>query len=88
MGEIGPDELGHRLIGKHEIEALWRLAECLQRCRAGIEPDRLITELGQDFLGERDQRFLVVDDHDRLAMAARQLGSDFSRTGDRFTGSR
>ena len=70
-GEIGADELGHRLIGEDDIEAPRCLAECLQRRPAGTEPDRLITELGQDLLGERNQRFLVVDDHDRLAMAAR-----------------
>src|ERR1700686_210848 len=41
--EIGPDGLGHRLIGQDDIEALRRRAECLQRRRGGIETDSLIT---------------------------------------------
>src|SRR5438128_1325315 len=84
-GEIGADQLGHRLIGQDDVKALRRFAECLQCHRAGTEPDGLVTELGQHFFGERNQWFLIVDDHDRLASAVRQLGGDSSRRDRGFT---
>jgi hypothetical protein len=36
-GKIGADDLGHRLVGQDDIEALRRFAERIQRCPAGVE---------------------------------------------------
>ena len=79
---------GHRLIGQDDIE----------RCGArgmhpvphpGAESGRARNRARPDFLRrERNQRLLVVDDHDRLAIAVRQLGCDFGRRSGHFAGSR
>src|SRR5882762_3235138 len=76
--KLGPCEVGHRFVGQHKIEALGFRAESLQRGDARIKPHRLVAEFRKRLFRKRNQRTLVVYDHDRLAVApghiARGLG--------------
>src|SRR6202023_3389433 len=42
-----------------------------------VKSHGLVTQLGKHFLGERDERALVINEHHRFAAAARQLPDSF-----------
>src|SRR6202163_2630784 len=71
--EFGADEIGHRLIGENKIEALRLASKRLQRRATRIETHRLVAEFGEQFLSERNEQTLVVDNHYRLGVSAPQL---------------
>jgi hypothetical protein len=53
---------------EHEVEAPRIGLKRRQRRSAIVEPDRLIAERGQHLLGQHDERPLIVDDRDGLAV--------------------
>src|SRR4030081_2755165 len=75
--ELGPYEIRHRLIGENEIVTLRRGPKRRQGRRAGIETHRLVPQLGEDLLCQLHERLLVIDDHPRFTVAARQLSNGF-----------
>src|SRR3984885_2812371 len=68
--ELAPRQVGHGLIGQHEIEAPRLSAKRLQGRDARVKPHRLIVQFGKNLLRKRNQRAFIVHDHYDLAIAA------------------
>src|SRR6202165_474632 len=82
--KLGADQIRHRFIGEYEIEALRLGRKRLQRRAARFEAHGLVAERGKHFLGERNQRALVVDNHHRFAVSAWQLADSLSPQASGF----
>ncbi len=71
--ELRTDEIRHCFVGQYEIVAQRSRLERLQRRAARAEACGFVSEAGEQFLGERHQQGLIIDDHDRLTVPAWQL---------------
>ena len=83
--QLGADQIRHRFIGEYEIEALRLGLKRLQRRGARFEAHGLIAEPGKHFLGERNQRTLVVDNHHGFAVSAWQLADGLDHRSSGFS---